>query len=187
MSKIQWDKIKKDVEITSGMRRIKHGREPKICAGWDLIPENFKLFRKCVRGAANDMVETGKIDYEWMAYYDDHVHNIDGDKEIPNQEIDNDLFKWNVMRVHKWLTGRTGPEWTVERSVPRYVDRSRRIPMNEWDGIVAFKTSQKTKMKDFKKKVLPYILAHPDVTKVYYVKMRIISQWACYELPRLIS
>lgn len=159
---------------------------PEIHGPWTLLPENLRLFRQCVKGAASDMEVSGEIDYEWMACYDNHCHNMDGDKEIEGQEIDDDYFKWHVVRYHKWLIGRVGPEWTVERDLPRWVNDNW-IPANKWDGIVAFKTTKETKMKDFKKKVLPYILEHPDVTKVYYVRMRIISQWRNYELPRLIS
>jgi hypothetical protein len=159
---------------------------PEIWGPYSLLPENLKLFRDCVKGAANDMLTTHKVDHEWMAYYDDHCHNINGDVDIMGQEIDDDYFEWNVHRYHKYLIGRTGPEWTVERYVSRYKNYEP-IPMAEWDGIVAFKTTEKTKMQDFKKKVLPYILAHPDVRRIYYVRMRIISQWANYELPRLIS
>jgi hypothetical protein len=159
---------------------------PEIHGPWTLLPENLKLFRKCVKDAAEDLKRYGRVDFEWMSYYDDHVHNIDGDVPIVGQSIDSDYFEWNVRRYHKWLIGRTGPEWTVERYVSRYKNYEP-IPMAEWDGIVAFKTTEKTKMQDFKKKVLPYILAHPDVRRIYYVRMRIISQWANYELPRLIS
>lgn len=146
---------------------------PEIWGPYTLLPENLKLFRECVKGAADDMLTTHVVDYEWMAYYDDHCHNIDGDKEIEGQCIDNDYFAWNVHRYHKYLLGRTGPEWGV-------------VTRSPWEE-VSFKTTEKTKMKDFRKKVLPYILEHPSVQKVYYVRMRIVTQWRDYKLPRLIS
>ena len=157
---------------------------------WDLTPENKELFFRCVDGALEDMMESGKLDYEWMAYYDDHVADMHAD----NQDVHNSTFKYHVLKRYMKKVGRKGPEWTVYRDLPcntwNPADRlapGRYIPIKENMRIVAFKSSVKTKMVDFNKKVLPYIRQHPDVEKVIFVHMRIPTQWRNGELPVLLG